>query len=121
MFKNFDFETFTKYASEASPCIILMCGVSGSGKTTFAKIIEKYGFVRLSIDETVYSTYGNCLFDFSPVEIDKIKNKAEQKLKLQLEDLIKDEQNAVIDFSFWNKTKRLEYKNFIEKMCGFLN
>ena len=31
--------------------VVMMCGVCGSGKTTYAKQLEKNGFVRLSIDE----------------------------------------------------------------------
>ena len=31
--------------------VIMMCGICGSGKTTYAKQKEKEGYVRLSIDE----------------------------------------------------------------------
>lgn len=36
------------------PLIIMMCGVAGSGKTTFSLELEKVGFVRLSIDEEIW-------------------------------------------------------------------
>ncbi|WP_346775363.1 AAA family ATPase [Bacillus sp. RO2] len=35
-----------------------MCGVAGSGKTTFSQQLEKEGFVRLSIDEEIWATNG---------------------------------------------------------------
>ena len=31
--------------------VIMMCGVCGSGKTTYAKKKEQEGYIRLSIDE----------------------------------------------------------------------
>lgn len=36
----------------------MMCGVCGSGKTTFAKKKEKEGFIRISIDEEMWRLYG---------------------------------------------------------------
>lgn len=40
--------------SDAS-LVVMMCGIAGSGKSTFSQHLEKYGFVRLSIDEEVWS------------------------------------------------------------------
>lgn len=40
------------------PLIVLMCGIAGSGKTTFSQKIEPYGFTRLSIDEEVWAVLG---------------------------------------------------------------
>lgn len=38
--------------------VIMMCGVCGSGKTTYAKQKEEDGYVSLSIDEELWKTYG---------------------------------------------------------------
>ena len=35
--------------------VVLMCGIAGSGKTTLSQNLEKHGYVRLSIDEEVWS------------------------------------------------------------------
>ncbi|NMA75480.1 MAG: ATP-binding protein [Bacteroidales bacterium] len=42
----------------------MMCGVAGSGKTTFAQKLEKIGFSRLSIDEEIWSTNGRYGIDY---------------------------------------------------------
>ncbi|WP_224773312.1 AAA family ATPase [Metabacillus idriensis] len=42
----------------------MMCGVAGSGKTTFAQQLEKKGFVRLSIDEEIWSSKGHYFIDY---------------------------------------------------------
>lgn len=46
------------------PRIVMMCGVAGSGKTTYAKRLESEGFARLSIDEYIWSTYGRFGIDY---------------------------------------------------------
>ena len=38
--------------------VIMMCGVCGSGKTTYAKKKEQEGYIRLSIDEEMWKLYG---------------------------------------------------------------
>jgi len=35
------------------PEVVLLCGVAGAGKTTYAKRLETCGHVRLSIDEEI--------------------------------------------------------------------
>jgi adenylate kinase family enzyme len=45
-----------------------MCGVAGSGKTTFSQQLEKEGFVRLSIDEEIWITNGHYGIDI-PAEL----------------------------------------------------
>ena len=34
--------------------VIMMCGICGSGKTTYAKKKEQEGYIRLSIDEEMW-------------------------------------------------------------------
>ena len=38
--------------------VIMMCGVCGAGKTTYAKKKEKEGYIRLSIDEEMWKLRG---------------------------------------------------------------
>lgn len=44
--------------------VIMMCGVCGSGKTTYAKQKEKEGYIRLSIDEEMWKAYGRKGVDY---------------------------------------------------------
>jgi septin family protein len=48
----------------SNPLIIMMCGVAGSGKTTYAQQLEKEGFVRLSIDEEIWKVNGRYGIDY---------------------------------------------------------
>lgn len=98
--------------------VIMMCGVCGSGKTTYAKQKEKEGYIRLSIDEEMWSIYGQKGIDYPEKQYDELSEKLEHVLRKTMIDLIKDGKNVVIDFSFWNKDSRNLYKNIIEKMGG---
>jgi len=45
-----------------------MCGISGSGKTMFSQSLERYGFLRVSADEMIWSEYGA---DFANMPFDQ--------------------------------------------------
>ncbi len=98
--------------------VIMMCGVSGAGKTTFAKEKELEGYVRLSIDEQVWKDYGRYGIDYPKDLYEEYSEIAEDKLKKRMLDLIHEGKNIVVDFSFWSKSRREEYKSLIENNNG---
>lgn len=114
MFDKFDFDLIFGEKDDYSPLVVMMCGVAGSGKTTFSQQLEKQGFVRLSIDEEIWATHGRYGFDFSMEKIEEYKKEAERKLRDLLVKLIRDKEQVVIDFSFWQRAKRDQYKQLIE-------
>jgi predicted kinase len=103
---------------DGGPLVVLMCGVAGSGKTTFAQQLEKEGFARLSIDEEIWKTHGRYGIDFSEEKYEKYKDEAEVKLRHQLVMLIQNKQHVVVDFSFWQRSRRERYKRLIEDAGG---
>ena len=98
--------------------VIMMCGVCGSGKTTYAKQKEKEGYVRLSIDEEMWEIYGKKGIDYPDDRYDELSEKVEDMLRERLLHLIKDGKDVVIDFSFWNREKRGFYRSVIEEAGG---
>lgn len=44
--------------NKLAPLVVMMCGVAGSGKTTYAQQLERNDYVRLSIDEEILETHG---------------------------------------------------------------
>ncbi|WP_246288896.1 AAA family ATPase [Bacillus haikouensis] len=118
MFEKFNFETIFRERDDCTPLVVMMCGVAGSGKTTFAQLLEKEGFVRLSIDEEIWATHGRYGIDFPIEKIEEYKKGAERKLRDHLIKLIHDKQQVVIDFSFWDRARRDQYKQLIEKSGG---
>lgn len=98
----------------------MMCGVSGSGKTTYAKDREKEGYVRLSIDEQVWEEYGQINVDFPSKSYERYTELIEGKLRIRLIELLQIGENVVLDFSFWNREKRMEYRALIENHHGIV-
>ena len=95
--------------------VIMMCGVCGSGKTTYSKQKEKERYIRLSIDEEMWKIYGKKGIDYPDSQYEELSEKVELTLRERLLKLIKEGQNIVIDFSFWSKENRDFYKAMIEK------
>lgn len=118
MFGNFNFDLIYHECNNFTPIVVMMCGVAGSGKTTFAQRLEKEGFVRLSIDEEIWATNGRYGIDFPIEKIEEYKKAAERELRKRLMELIHDQQHTVIDFSFWDQARRNLYKQLIEKAGG---
>lgn len=90
--------------------VIMMCGICGSGKTTYAKQKEKEGYVRLSIDEEMWKTYGRKGIDYPNEQYEKLSEIVEMALQKELLSLIQQGKHVVLDFSFWNKANRAYYK-----------
>ncbi|MGM0751703.1 MAG: AAA family ATPase [Bacillota bacterium] len=118
MFSNFHFDTIYRERDHRTPLVVMMCGVAGSGKTTFSQQLEKNGFVRLSIDEEIWATYGRYGIDFPMEKVEEYKKEAERKLRNELVKFIQDKKQVVIDFSFWDRARRDQYKQLIEKSGG---
>ncbi|WP_264740055.1 AAA family ATPase [Cytobacillus firmus] len=118
MFDKFNFDLIYRERNDLPPLVVIMCGVAGSGKTTFSKRLEKEGFVRLSIDEEIWATNGRYGIDFPIEKIEEYKKDAEKNLRNRLIKLIEDKQQVVIDFSFWDRARRCQYKKLIEDSGG---
>lgn len=98
--------------------VIMMCGVCGSGKTTYALEKEKEGFVRLSIDEEMWKTYGRRGVDFPEEEYDRLSEKVERKLQADMEALIEEGRDVILDLSFWSRESRDRYRQLIRRAGG---
>ncbi|WP_419882191.1 AAA family ATPase [Peribacillus sp. B-H-3] len=103
---------------ELNSLVVLMCGVAGSGKTIFSQKLEKEGFVRLSIDEEVWSANGRYGIDYTVEKYREYLDKAHMKLRDKLVKFILNKKHAVVDSSFWRHSERDEYKQIIETAGG---
>ncbi len=97
---------------------MLLCGLAGSGKTTYAHGLEAAGHVRLSIDEEVWSRFGRFGIDYEPDRYDELSVLAEEALRARLVALVEQHQDVVVDFSFWQRAARDRYKRIIEDAGG---
>ena len=100
------------------PVVVLMCGVAGSGKTTYAQQLEMKGYVRLSIDEEVWARFGRYGMDYDPADYARLSAAAEDVLRERLVTLVGEGRDVVVDFSFWQRASRDRYKRLVEAAGG---
>ncbi|OZB98854.1 ATP-binding protein [Paenibacillus sp. XY044] len=101
-----------------SALVVLMCGIAGSGKTTFSQRLEERGFIRLSIDEEVWNTHGRYGIDYPVEKYRDYLDEAHANLRKKLVTFIQDKMLIVVDSSFWSRSARDDYKMLIETSGG---
>ena len=97
---------------------MLLCGVAGAGKTTYAEELEAQGHVRLSIDEEVWHRFGRYGVDYDPSRYEELSAGAEADLQRRLVELIRAGRDVVVDFSFWERAARDRYKGLVVAAGG---
>lgn len=92
--------------------VIFMCGPAGSGKSTLARRMEAEGFVRLSFDQEAWARGIREM----PLAED-VHRDIETRLRRRLVDLIVDGRDVVLDFSFWSRAMREEWRGVVGPFC----
>ncbi|MFJ3490651.1 AAA family ATPase [Leifsonia aquatica] len=91
--------------------VVLMCGPAGSGKSTVARRLEAGGMVRLSFDQEAWSR-GIRSMPLAPEVHEEIEN----ELRHTLVELIAAGADVVLDFSFWSRQVREEYRKLLRPL-----
>ncbi|HEX5511210.1 MAG TPA: ATP-binding protein [Actinomycetales bacterium] len=85
--------------------VIFMCGPAGSGKTTYARRLENQGMVRLSFDVELWR---RGIRTVPPPR--GVHEEIEAALRTQLLELVASGADVVLDFSFWSRRMREDYR-----------
>ncbi|MEU0432115.1 ATP-binding protein [Streptomyces sp. NPDC006290] len=102
--------------------VVLMCGLPGAGKTTYAMKLVRRGYVRLSIDEVVWQRLGqrDAGLVLEAEAFDQLKEEVRREQRQELVELMLAGRDAVVDYSFWSRAARDNYKALIESHgCGW--
>lgn len=83
--------------------VYLLCGLPGTGKTTYAANLEKEGAVRLTLDEELFKLFGRNLPDGTYPEFEK---KTKIVLIDKLINYLKEDKSVILDWGFWKKEER---------------
>jgi predicted kinase len=91
--------------------VIFMCGPAGSGKSTVARQYERQGMTRLSFDQEAWSRGITTM----PLPED-VHREIEATLKARLVDLVHKGEDVVLDFSFWSRRTRDDYRALLRPL-----
>ncbi|MEU8789252.1 ATP-binding protein [Streptomyces sp. NPDC048643] len=96
--------------------VVLMCGLPGSGKTTYAGELARRGHVRLSIDEAVWQRLGrrDAGLVLEAEAFARLKEEVRAEQRIELVELMTAGRDVVVDYSFWSRAARDDYKALVE-------
>lgn len=100
------------------PEVVLLCGVAGSGKTTYSQELEARGYVRLSVDEEIWERFGRFGVDYDPSAYEAHSEVARRSLDERLTGLVAQGRDVVLDSSLWRRARREECKRLVERAGG---
>lgn len=83
-----------------------MCGLSGAGKSTYARELEVRGWVRFTIDSEAWQMGFIEAAAIPPEVAADIRTRQREAIALAL-DAGKD---VVVDYSFWSRAQREDYR-----------
>ncbi|MBO2464945.1 AAA family ATPase [Actinomadura violacea] len=96
----------------------LLVGLTGSGKTTFAKRLEQQGVVRLSVDEEVFRRHGRYGVDFHESRWFELAGPAAEEVYRRLGELVRSGRDVVLDHGLWTREDRDAAKKLVEEAGG---
>jgi predicted kinase len=100
------------------PVVYLLCGLTGSGKTTYAKRLEAAGAVRLTVDEEVHARHGRYGVDYPTSEYFERERPVVEELRGRLVELVESGRDVVFDHGMWRRDDRNAYKRLVEGHGG---
>ncbi|MBP6943019.1 MAG: ATP-binding protein [Candidatus Buchananbacteria bacterium] len=93
-----------------SGIVYLLCGLPGSGKTTYAKTLEQQGVIRYTLDEELFKQYGK---DFPPEKYSEYEIATKQGIIERLKQDISTGKSTVLDWGFWKRAERDDIKQLV--------
>lgn len=104
---------------ETGPVVYLLTGLTGSGKTTYAKqVLEPAGAVRLSVDERVYARHGRYGVDYPERQYFELEAPVVAEIRAELVELVAAGRSAVVDHGLWTRAARAEWKKLAVEAGG---
>lgn len=100
------------------PQVYMLCGLTGSGKSTYAEQLVVQRLKKLSLDETMHQKHGRAGVDYPADKYMEYEAAVKQNLEDELIGLLAAGQSVVLDYGFWKQADRIRYKQLIEDNGG---
>ena len=85
---------------------VVMCGISGSGKTVFSQRLEREGYTRISADELVWQKYGDSFTELSPQCQREVYMTVNAEVIATAKEALSHGQRIVVDATMCKRTGR---------------
>lgn len=94
--------------------VYMLCGLPGSGKSTYAQEFVDEGLIKLSPDEEVYKRHGRAGVDYPKHEYTERYGEIIAELEEKIPQLLKQKKSFVLDYGYWRRAHREKHKKLIE-------
>jgi predicted kinase len=91
--------------------VVFMCGPAGSGRSSYARGLEERGYTRLSFDDEAWRRG----IVRQPLD-EAVRAEIETALRRRLVRLVEEGSDVVLDFSFWSRAMRDEYRSLLRPL-----
>lgn len=98
--------------STEKPKLYMICGISGSGKTFYAKKLEQRGVLRLSIDEELWPDFFVLDPLLSAEHKAMLKEQAMARIKSRAANIVAAGRSVCIDMPFCKRAQRDGFRSF---------
>lgn len=92
----------------------MLCGLPGSGKSTYAQKFVDEGLIKLSPDEEAYKRYGRAGVNYPHQEYVKRYEGILVELEQKMLELLEQKKSFVLDYGYWRRAHREKHKKLIE-------
>lgn len=96
------------------PQAYILCGLPGSGKTTYSKKLEDKGVIRFSVDESMLDRFGKYGIDFPEDKYGEYKKRVLASLEQDIINQIERGNSVVLDFGLWQQKDRIKFRKLVE-------
>jgi predicted kinase len=104
--------------TDPTTVVYLLTGLPGSGKTTFAKALERNGVTRLSVDERILARHGRLGRDYPEADHLALLGPIVEEVRQQLVELIQAGRSVVLDHGLGRRAERDDYKRLVVEHGG---